>query len=71
MINQGKLPKKRKDVKPDSKYGETEPVIVTVLCDSGNSYLSRVYNREWLEENNYAKLVDNIRNANWQALEWT
>jgi cysteine synthase A len=25
-------------------------VIVTMLCDSGSKYLSRLYNREWLEQ---------------------
>lgn len=32
---------------------QTEPaVIVTVLCDTGIKYLSKVFNPEWLEENN-------------------
>ena len=27
-------------------------MIVTVLCDLGVKYLSKVYNQTWLEENN-------------------
>lgn len=26
-------------------------VIVTILCDSGNNYRSKMYNSKWLEEN--------------------
>ena len=33
----------------------SEPaVIVTVLCDLGIKYLSKVYNDDWLKENNVA-----------------
>ena len=27
-------------------------VIVTILCDSGDRYVSKMYNKDWLEEEN-------------------
>jgi cystathionine beta-synthase len=34
-------------------------VIVTVFCDSGVKYLSKVFNDEWLTANNYKTTVMN------------
>ena len=35
--------------------------VVTVLCDSGHKYLSRLYNREWLEARNLATDAERLR----------
>jgi len=32
--------------------------IVTILCDTGERYLSKVFNDEWLEANDLGDLVD-------------
>jgi len=33
------------------RAGGTDALVVTVLCDTGERYLSKVYNDEWLREN--------------------
>ena len=35
-------------------------VIVTILCDSGNRYVSRLFNREWLKEKNLAPKAEGL-----------
>ena len=32
--------------------GISNPRIVTILCDGGDRYVSKMYNNEWLIENN-------------------
>ena len=32
-------------------------VVVTILCDGGQKYLSRFYRREWLEERGLARFL--------------
>jgi cystathionine beta-synthase len=37
------------------RYCKEQPIpkrVVTIACDSGNKYLSKMYNRSWLEEHN-------------------
>ena len=33
------------------KLQKTPKKVVTLICDTGNKYLSKAYNKEWLEEN--------------------
>jgi cysteine synthase len=33
-----------------ARSGGRGQVIVTILCDSGSRYVSRLYNPQWLEE---------------------
>src|SRR5207245_10696892 len=33
------------------QVNDPQAVVVTVLCDTGERYLSKVYNDEWLREN--------------------
>lgn len=37
---------------------DPEACIVAILCDTGERYLSKVFNDEWLEENGMGDLVD-------------
>lgn len=37
---------------------DPETCIVAILCDTGERYLSKVFNDEWLEENGMGDLVD-------------
>jgi cystathionine beta-synthase len=37
---------------------DPEACIVAILCDTGERYLSKVFNDEWLEENGLGDLVD-------------
>jgi len=37
---------------------DPEACIVAILCDTGERYLSKVFNDEWLEENGLSDLVD-------------
>ena len=32
---------------------DTNPAIVTIGCDSGEKYESKIYNDDWLKENNF------------------
>jgi cysteine synthase len=32
-------------------YKKHQKKVVTLICDTGNKYLSKAYNKEWLEEN--------------------
>jgi cysteine synthase A len=36
-------------VKAAKKLGKGN-VVVTILCDSGDRYISKLYNKEWLEK---------------------
>jgi hypothetical protein len=37
---------------------DPEACIVAILCDTGERYLSKVFNDEWLEENGMGDLMD-------------
>ena len=53
------------------KYNNNEsPVIVTILCDGGANYQSRIYNNEWIKENNYTKFVDQAKTNSFDNLDW-
>lgn len=39
---------------------DPEACIVAILCDTGERYLSKVFNDEWLEENGMGDLVDRL-----------
>ena len=35
------------------RYGEAGPRVVTILPDSGNRYLSTIFNDEWMRKHGY------------------
>ncbi len=37
---------------------DPDACVVAILCDTGERYLSKVFNDEWLEENGFGDLVD-------------
>lgn len=40
---------------------QTEPKrVVTLVCDSGNKYLSKIYNQFWLQDNGFSDTVDTL-----------
>ena len=46
-----------------ARYAATLPVgsrVVTVLCDGGERYRSRLYNAEWLAENDVVPRADGL-----------
>ena len=51
MIDVVSMPCNTKGLHFYSTYFQGPAVIVTVLCDLGIKYLSKVYNDEWLETN--------------------
>ena len=43
---------------------DPDACVVTILCDTGERYLSKVFNDEWMQEN---QLLDTPRRPPWSS----